>query len=314
MDSLLELGDTKVPGTFALDRVIVGLPVEVEVPAGERGKLQGALRVDWPEDRKPQVSPRVGAEIRGPWPGATVAVSYGEGFNLPSFFALGNPVVGDPNLKPETSRAVDLNAEQSLADGAVRLRIAPFRGRYSDLVDFEEGPPPRLVNRSDVTMQGVEVALEAGLDGGVRGQWLRHLHRHRYPGYGRAASGPSRLARGGGSGGAGGARMDAGGGRAGGGFGAVHRIHAAKATRSCHFRAHSKDARKRLRNSGGTDCMNDIQFPDITPILMISRQKSRQNHPIRACMSSPTAGLYGRLLNHLLGLWKDGHNDRYAEQ
>jgi len=44
----------------------------------------------------------------------TFRMNAGEGFKLPSFFALGHPLVGNPSLLPETSRSVDAGVSQAL--------------------------------------------------------------------------------------------------------------------------------------------------------------------------------------------------------
>jgi vitamin B12 transporter len=89
-----------------------------------------------------------------------IAASLGTGHKPPSFFALGHPVVGNPDLKPETSRTMELSigTPADEARGArIGYRAAVFRSRYADLVDFDPGPPPRLVNRSEVRIDGLEV-------------------------------------------------------------------------------------------------------------------------------------------------------------
>jgi outer membrane cobalamin receptor len=86
-------------------------------------------------------------------------VNYGEGFKLPSFFALSHPIVGNPNLLPETSRSVDVGVSQALWGQRVTMGMTYFYSAFSNLIDFDPGPPPRLVNRSHTTTQGVEMSL-----------------------------------------------------------------------------------------------------------------------------------------------------------
>jgi outer membrane cobalamin receptor len=90
-------------------------------------------------------------------------VNWGEGFKLPSFFALSNPIVGNPHLLPETSRGVDVGVSQALWGQRVTVGVTYFYSAFTNLIDFEEGPPPRLVNRSRVTAQGMEMSLSARL-------------------------------------------------------------------------------------------------------------------------------------------------------
>jgi len=56
-----------------------------------------------------------------------------------------------------------------LGDNAFVIRLTPFFDRYFNTIDLDEGPPPRLVNRSQVTANGVEGELSAGL---LKRLWL----------------------------------------------------------------------------------------------------------------------------------------------
>jgi len=119
--------------------------------------LLGGVRADFPDKFSANVSPRVGAAYRVAASETTFKANWGEGFHLPSFFALGNPIVGNPNLKPETSKSFDIGASQSLWNKHVEVGVTYFDNRYRNLIDFDAGPPPQLVNRSNVTARGVEV-------------------------------------------------------------------------------------------------------------------------------------------------------------
>jgi len=81
-------------------------------------------------------------------------------------------------LRPEESRTLELSVtSQTSATAAhpVAYRAALFRSQYENLVDCDAGPPPRLVNRSEVEIKGYEVSAEARvsealvLRGGVTG-------------------------------------------------------------------------------------------------------------------------------------------------
>ena len=94
----------------------------------------------------------------------------------PSFFALGQPLVGNPALRPERVVHRELfygNAE----DSSWPVRITLFSARYRDLVDFESGPPPQLVNRGRIETEGVEWRVghraAAGWNLHVEGTWMR---------------------------------------------------------------------------------------------------------------------------------------------
>ena len=86
-------------------------------------------------------------------------MNYGEGFKLPSFFSLSHPIVGNPNLLPETSHSVDVGVSQALWGQRFTIGVTYFYSEFTNLIDFDPGPPPRLVNRSHTTAQGVEMSF-----------------------------------------------------------------------------------------------------------------------------------------------------------
>jgi iron complex outermembrane receptor protein/vitamin B12 transporter len=116
--------------------------------------LLGALRIDSVEALETVSTSRlayrmrIGNQVRA-------QVSYGEGFKKPSFFALDNPVVGNPLLEAEES---DLLEAALLVAGSSRRwtwRTSVFRQRFTNLIDLSESAPPRLVNLSEVISEGL---------------------------------------------------------------------------------------------------------------------------------------------------------------
>src|SRR5690606_38147486 len=79
-------------------------------------------------------------------------------WTAPSFYALANPFVGNPDLEPESGSSGELGLQQSFAgDGTLAVTLS--RSRYRDLIDFVPGAVRRLENRSIVEAQGVASAL-----------------------------------------------------------------------------------------------------------------------------------------------------------
>jgi outer membrane cobalamin receptor len=159
-DSVLFPGGAPVPGRFALDRTITAPFLEAQYISPFGLTVEGGVRVDDPDDFDPEVSPRLGARYRIAATRTTFKANWGRGFKLPSLFALGHPIVGNPNLKPETSESVDVGMAQDLWGGRAILSATLFHSRFFDLIDLDEGPPPRLVNRSEVTARGIELGLD----------------------------------------------------------------------------------------------------------------------------------------------------------
>jgi len=87
--------------------------------------------------------------------GAHWGASLSRSSRPPSFYALGHPLVGNPGLRPERAAHRELYYATA-ADAAWPSRITLFSARYRDLVDFDGGPPPRLLNRARIQADGVE--------------------------------------------------------------------------------------------------------------------------------------------------------------
>ncbi|HET7692830.1 MAG TPA: TonB-dependent receptor [Gemmatimonadota bacterium] len=154
----------ELPADFALDRTTRSAAGEI-VYRSDRLSIDLALRVDDPDGFAGEVSPRAAVAWRPPWNGSRIGASWGEGFKLPSFFALGEPNVGNPDLGPERSRGFDIGWTQEIPVADLVLSVTAFRQRYRDLIDFSP-EEFRLVNRRLARTRGVEAEAE----------W--HPHRH----------------------------------------------------------------------------------------------------------------------------------------
>lgn len=88
---------------------------------------------------------------------------WGSGFKKPTFFALGNPVIGNPDLLPEESDLYELTLRTEFSEGRIVLSNAVFRQEYENLIDFSEAPPPRMVNLNKAVMEGFSSRLDMNL-------------------------------------------------------------------------------------------------------------------------------------------------------
>lgn len=156
----IALGGPLTPTRFDLDRQILAPFIEF-IHAFQNGfSLLAGVRWDFPNEFKSEVSPRVGASYTTENSGTTFKANWGEGFKLPSFFALGNSIVGNPGLGPETNWSVDAGVTQSFWQDQALLSATYFHTIFSNTVDLDEGPPPVLVNQSEVVANGVELSLQ----------------------------------------------------------------------------------------------------------------------------------------------------------
>jgi len=148
--------DFILPNSFQLDRDILGVFAEARLQATGALLLQGSVRHDEPDEESGETTGRLGAVVSLNDGRTRVRANVGTGFKLPSFFALGSPLVGEPNLKPEKSESLELGLIQSVA-ATGEVSVTLFDNEYEDLIDFDPDTF-RNVNRDEVDTQGIEVA------------------------------------------------------------------------------------------------------------------------------------------------------------
>ena len=153
--------DVRIPADFALERDTVGVFIEGRWQARKTLALQASARHDAPDSAANETTGQLGGVWSVNGGDTEFRANVGRGFKLPSFFALGSPLIGEPNLRPEQSRSVDLGVRQQLGAGA-SLDVVVFDNDYEDLIDFDPDTF-RSVNRDRVTTRGVEAAFEAQL-------------------------------------------------------------------------------------------------------------------------------------------------------
>ena len=150
-----------VPTDFALRREIGCAIADLRATRGRWAATAG-VRADVTDGLSPAVSPRMGISRSVGASGARWRASWGKGFKLPSFFALGDPTVGTPELRPERGRGWDVGVE---AGGARSWSLIAHGAAYTDLIDFDPATL-RLVNRSGARVRGVEGRLGASVGRG----------------------------------------------------------------------------------------------------------------------------------------------------
>lgn len=104
-------------------------------------------------------SPKTSARYLVAGPGTIIRASYGKSFRAPTFNDLywNSPdAVGNPNLKPETSKEYEAGIEQPLGPGN-RIKITGFRRKVTDLINWNWMVYPMVpenIGKADI--KGVE--------------------------------------------------------------------------------------------------------------------------------------------------------------
>ncbi|MDA0790767.1 MAG: TonB-dependent receptor [Proteobacteria bacterium] len=144
-----------LPQDFRLNRDIFGAFAEVRFDATPDLGFTASVRHDNPSSAGSETTSRIGVQYLVQ--GARLFASWGQAFKLPSFFALGNALVGNPNLRPETSDNWEVGA--AYGDRAFSMTLSAFRNDYEDLIDFDSATFT-MVNRDDVEVRGIELATD----------------------------------------------------------------------------------------------------------------------------------------------------------
>lgn len=162
-DGALEGQGQTIPTRFEMERRLWACFAEGRILPFENLALEAGIRSDHPEGFDARYSPRAGFAYSVSATGTRLTANWGRGFKLPSFFALSHPIVGNAGLEPEISRSAEAGVKQTFFENRISIEATYFNNRVEEAIDFEEGPPPRLVNRRGTTAHGLEVRGSAGL-------------------------------------------------------------------------------------------------------------------------------------------------------
>ena len=164
-DSVIDFG-FPVSANFKIDRNIYAVFAEINHQISETLSATGGVRYD-DADGIEETTFRLATKYSPSSTDTNFFFQYGEGFKLPSFFALGHPLVGNSELKPEFSKNTSVRVEKTFYANRLGLAATYFYNQFSNLVDFD----PALftnVNRSKVVAKGGELELIYSPDNKVR--------------------------------------------------------------------------------------------------------------------------------------------------
>ena len=155
-NSVIDFG-FPVPASFNLQRGTKAAFGEISWQATNDLMMITGLRYDDADDNN-ETTARFVVNYQQPTAKRLFSFQYSEGFKLPSFFALGHPLIGNPNLKPEQSKNLSFDVKQRFYMETVSLTLSLFRNEFKGLVDFD----PVLftnVNRSSITAEGATFSV-----------------------------------------------------------------------------------------------------------------------------------------------------------
>jgi vitamin B12 transporter len=89
-------------------------------------------------------------------------LSYSEGFKMPSMFALGHSLTGNPDLVPEQSTSYSGTVEKSFTAHDANISLTLYKNTFKNLVDFD-AESFLHVNRDSAQTKGVELSGQAAL-------------------------------------------------------------------------------------------------------------------------------------------------------
>jgi len=138
---------------FVLGRRNIGLFAEGLWQFQPGWVVSGSARRDAPADFGNVVTRNLGLMHTRALTGTTIKLHWGEGYKLPSLYALGHELVGDPELLPESNSAFEVSVGQRVHGDNANIQVSLFKNRYSNTIDFDSSIN-KLVNRSVVSNWG----------------------------------------------------------------------------------------------------------------------------------------------------------------
>jgi outer membrane cobalamin receptor len=164
-DGFLLFGPARISTHFAVNRTLWAGFAQARYQVTPPFTLSGSGRYDDTGDTN-HFSPQLRADyVLADW-GTQFQLSWAKAYKLPSFYALGNPIVGDPTLKPEEAENFEGGITQRLWDFG-QWKVETYATNYRDLIDFRPGAVPKLVNLSTVHVRGFETSLELTAETGM---------------------------------------------------------------------------------------------------------------------------------------------------
>ncbi|MED5535882.1 MAG: TonB-dependent receptor [Pseudomonadota bacterium] len=161
----------KLPTNYQLDRNNLSAYGEINYAVSQNFTLGTALRIDDPDSAEIVHTGKISLAYTLPNHPTRLHLTWGEGFKLPSLYSLGDPLVGNPTLKPETADSWELGIHSAHMKGRLKWEVSAFDQRFSNLIDFD-ALSFMIINRPQVNTHGLEI----GANFQVSSDWLLSTH------------------------------------------------------------------------------------------------------------------------------------------
>ncbi|NOX68290.1 MAG: TonB-dependent receptor [Gammaproteobacteria bacterium] len=148
-----------IPAGYDFNRSVVGAFGELHYKIASGPTLLASVRRDNPDEESGETTSKLGIVHEFNDGQTSMRANWGQGFSLPGFFALASPLVGNPDLLPETSTSFDIGVTRWSADKRTSGSLTLFRNQFKDLIDFDS-TLFMMVNREGVDADGVEMQLD----------------------------------------------------------------------------------------------------------------------------------------------------------
>ncbi len=150
-------GRNDEPVDFSLNRTFGGSFVELTTTPWKTFTLNAGARLDLTKQSQPRLSPRMSARY-ALLPLLHVRGAYGKGFKLPGLASLGDPLIGNPDLKPETNTGWDIGLEYATSHQEFTASITYFQNRFRGLIDLD----PDLLDQGIFQLTNLKSARTKG--------------------------------------------------------------------------------------------------------------------------------------------------------
>lgn len=152
----LDFGFFQLPTDFNLQRTSSSLTQSIEFQPNNATKIMITGRFD-DNNSGTQFTPRLSASYTFDDKRQIVFTTLGQGFKQASIYALSDPLVGNQLLQNESADSLQVGHRFTGINW--QATHTAYHYEFKNLIDFEPGPPPMLVNRDSVKVSGIESTI-----------------------------------------------------------------------------------------------------------------------------------------------------------